>query len=135
VTDIQGPARLGKEPVLKHVGADNKPVCELRVIFLNYRANKQDQDNPIDSGFWAQVNIWGKFAEPASRLFSTGDKVYIIGDMDQDSFKPKDANEGDVDVNILHVNSNIIFPWTIDIESLIFSERKGMQNSSTSNNE
>jgi single-stranded DNA-binding protein len=135
VTDIQGPARLGKEPVLKHVGEDNKPVCELRVIFLNYRANKQDQDNPVDSGFWAQVNIWGKFAEPTSRLFSTGDKVYIMGDMVQDSFKPKDTNEGDDDVTILHVNSNIIFPWTIDIESLNFTVRKGLQNPSTSNNE
>ena len=101
MTDIQGPARLGKEPVLKHVGEDKKPVCELRVVFLNYRANKQDQDNPIDSGFWVQVNIWGKFAEPASRFFSTGDKVYITGEMDQDSFTPKDANEGDDEVKIL----------------------------------
>ena len=135
MTDIQGPARLGKEPVLKHVGEDNKQVCELRVIFLNYRANKQDQDKPVDSGFWVQVNIWGQFAEPASRLFSTGDKVYIMGDMVQDSFKPKDTNEGDDDVTILHVNSNIIFPWTIDIESLTFTVRKGQQNPSTSNNE
>ena len=135
MTDIQGPARLGKEPVLKHVGEDNKPVCELRVIFLNYRAHRQDQDNLIDTGFWAQINIWGKFAEPASKLFSTGDKVFIIGDMDQDSFKPKDAIEGDDEVNVLHVNSYIIFPWTIDIESLAFTERKGIQNSSTSNNE
>ena len=135
MTAIQGPARLGKEPVLKHVGEDNKQVCELRVIFLNYRANKQDQDKPVDSGFWVQVNIWGQFAEPASRLFSTGDKVYIMGDMDQDSFKPKNANEGDDDVTILHVNSNIIFPWTIDIESLTFTVRKGQQNPSTSNNE
>ena len=135
MTAIQGPARLGKEPVLKHVGEDNKPVCELRVIFLNYRVNKKEEDIPIDSGFWAQVNIWGKFAEPASRFFSTGDKVFIIGDMDQDSFKPKDAIEGDDEVNVLHVNSNIIFPWTIDIESLAFTERKGIQNSSTSYNE
>ncbi|MBT4075864.1 MAG: single-stranded DNA-binding protein [Gammaproteobacteria bacterium] len=135
MTDIQGPARLGKEPVLKHVGEDNKPVCELRVIFLNYRTNKQDQNKPVDSGFWAQVNIWGKFAEPASRLFNTGDKVYIMGDMDQDSFKSKDANDGDDDVTILHVNSNIIFPWTIDIESLTFTERKGLQKPSTLNNE
>ena len=127
MTAIQGPARLGKEPVLKHVGEDNKPVCELRVIFLNYRANKQDPDNPIDSGFWAQVNIWGKFAEPASRLFSTGDKVYIAGELDQDTFTPKDANEGDEEVKILHVNTNLIFPWTTDIDSLTFTERKGLQ--------
>ena len=133
VTDIQGPARLGEEPFLKHVGENNKPVCELRVIFLNYRPNKQDQDNTIDSGFWAQVNIWGKFAEPASRLFSTGDKVYIPGNMDQDSFIPKDANEDD-EVTILQVNSNLIFPWTTDIESLNFTERKGQQNPSTSTN-
>ena len=134
MTAIQGPARLGKEPMLKHVGEDNKPVCEMRVIFLNYRTNKQEPDNPVDSGFWAQVNIWGKFAEPASRLFSTGDKVYIAGELDQDTFTPKDANEGDEEINILHVNSNLIFPWTTDIDSLTFTERKGMQNSSTSNN-
>ena len=132
MTDIQGPARLGKEPVLKHVGEDNKPVCELRVIFLNYRVNKKEEDIPTDSGFWAQVNIWGKFAEPASRFFSTGDKVFIIGDMDQDSFKPKDAIEGDDEVNILHVNSNLIFPWTTEIDSLTFTERKGQPYSSTS---
>ena len=134
MTDIQGPARLGKEPVLKHVGVDNKPVCELRVNFLNYRANKQDLDNPIDSGFWAQVNIWGKFAEPASRLFSTGDKVYIAGELDQDTFTPKDANEGDDEVKIMHVDTNLIFPWTTDIDSLTFNERKGLQKSLTSNN-
>jgi len=132
VTAIQGPARLGKEPVLKHVGEDNKLVCEMRVIFLNYRTNKQEPDNPVDSGFWAQVNIWGKFAEPASRLFSTGDKVYIAGELDQDTFTPKDANEGDDEVNILHVNSNLIFPWTTEIDSLTFTERKGQPYSSTS---
>ena len=134
VTDIQGPARLGKDPILKHVGEDNKSVCEMRVIFLNYRGNKQVQDNPIDSGFWAQVNIWGKFAEPASRLFSTGDKIYISGNMDQDSFKPKGANEDDDEVTILQMNSNLIFPWTADIESLIFTERKVLKNTSNSNN-
>ena len=134
MTDIQGPARLGKEPVLKHVGEDNKPVCELRVIFLNYRANKEDPASPIDSGFWAQVNIWGKFAEPASRLFSTGDKVYIAGELGQDTFTPKGANEGDDEVKILHVNTNLIFPWTIDIDSLTFNERKGQQKSSAPNN-
>ena len=134
MTDIQGPARLGKEPVLKHVGEDNKPVCELRVIFLNYRANKQDPASPIDSGFWAHVNIWGKFAEPASRLFSTGDKVYIAGELDQDTFTHKGANEGDDEVKILHVNTNLIFPWTIDIDSLTFNERKGQQKSSAPNN-
>ena len=132
MTAIQGPARLGKEPMLKHVGEDNKPVCEMRVIFLNYRANKQEPDNPVDSGFWAQVNIWGKFAEQASRLFTTGDKVYIVGDMDQDSFKPKDANEGDDEINILHVDSHLIFPWTPDIETLSFTQRKGQLNSPTS---
>jgi len=134
VTAIQGPARLGKEPMLKHVGEDNKPVCEMRVIFLNYRTNKQEPDNPVDSGFWAQVNIWGKFAEPASRLFSTGDKVYIAGELDQDTFTPKDTNEGDDEVKILHVNTNLIFPWTIDIDSLTFNERKGQQKSSAPNN-
>ena len=128
MTDIQGPARLGKPPTLKHVGEDKKPVCELTVIFLNYRMNKNDEENPIDRGFWVKVSVWGKFAEQASKMFSKGDKVFIAdGNMDQDSFTAKDAQDGDDDIKLLHVDCNLIFPWVPDLESLSFKERKGKQ--------
>lgn len=121
MSDIQGPARLGKDPVLKFIGDDKKPVCELRVNLQNFRKNKDDPDKPIDSGFWAQVNVWGKCAEPSSKLFSKGDRVFIIGDMDQDTFKDKESGE---DVTIFHINSNVVLPWTQDLESIQYKERK-----------
>ena len=32
VTDIQGPARLGKDPILKHVGEDNYITAKFIVL-------------------------------------------------------------------------------------------------------
>ncbi len=128
MTDIQGPARIGKPPVLKHVGEDKKPVCELTIIFLNYRKSKSDEENPIDRGFWARVSVWGKFAEPVSKMYSVGDKIFIAdGNMEQESFMPKDADEADGEVKMLKVDCNLVFPWVPDLESLRFNERKGKQ--------
>ncbi len=122
MTDIQGPARLGKDPVYKKVGAgeDKKEVCELRACFQNYRKSKTPNEQPKDTGFWVQVNVWGKLAEPVSRLFKKGDRVFIIADMDQDSF----SGQGGEDVSLLQANSNLVLPWTMDIEMLKYKDRK-----------
>lgn len=130
MSEIRGAARLGSTPTLRYinVGDDKKPVCEFTAIFLNYKKNKQatgPDDEYIDRGFWVRVSVWGKFAEQVSSLFACGDKVYIAdGNMDQDSFTPKDAKDGDEDVKLLHVDCHLIFPWLSDLDSLNFKERK-----------
>ena len=128
MTAIQGSARLGKPPTLKHVGDDKKPVCELTVIFLNYRKSKNDEVYSIDRGFWARVSVWGKFAEPVSKMYSRGDKVFIAdGNIEQETFMPKDAKEGDDEVKMFKVDCYLIFPWVPDLESMNFKERKEKQ--------
>ena len=124
MSTIQGAGRLGKDPVLKHVGEDSKPVCELSVNFLNYRKNKQDETQPIDTGFWVQVSVWGKFAEPASQFFKKGDRIFIVdGDLDQDSFIPQESESKEA-VKILQANCNLVFPWTADLESVDYKPRQ-----------
>ncbi len=130
MSDIRGAARLGSAPTLRYIelNGEKKPVCEFKAIFLNYKKNKkasEPDDEYIDRGFWVRVSVWGKFAEQVGSKFKCGDKIYIAdGSMDQDSFTPKDAKEGDDDIKLLHVDTNLIFPWVPDIESLSYKVRK-----------
>ncbi len=120
MTQISGPARLGKSPVLKTVSVsdDKLPVCELRVKFTNFSKNPEG-DDPIDRGFWADVSIWGRFAEPASKLLEKGDRVFVVGDLSEDSFEGRDGDE----VRVFKVSSNQVFPWTPDLVDLKYKPR------------
>jgi single-stranded DNA-binding protein len=127
VSSIQGSARLGNTPTLKFVGENNdKPVCEINVRLLNFRKNKSDPDKPHDKGFWAQLSVWGNFAESASQQFVKGDRIFIAdGDMSLDTytFNPGDEPESEVEGESLKINCNLIFPWTPDLIKLEFKAR------------
>lgn len=122
MTQISGKARLGKNPELKYVGDDDdkKPVCELRVRFINGKKNKAT-DEWEDQGFWAQVNVWGKLAEPAAKLVSKGDLVHIEGDLSNKVWMDKD--DASKEHSMLCVDSHFIAPVISDIEALSYKPR------------
>lgn len=122
MTDISGPARLGANPELKTVGQgeDKQTVCELRVRFLNGRP-KKDLDAWEDNGFWADVNLWGKAAESAARLFEKGDRVHIIGNLIERHWEDRDNPE--LERSMLQVNASIVAPYLPDLESLQYKPR------------
>lgn len=122
---INGYARLGKTPELKHIGeGDGKQaVCELSVKFINSKKKKgSGEDEYDDLGFWAQVNVWGYEAEPVSRLLSKGDKVYIAdGKLAEKSWADKDNSE--ITKSGLQVDCRLLFPVLSNIESLRYKAR------------
>ena len=123
MTDISGPARLGVNPELKPIGQgdDRQFVCEMRVRFLNGRP-KKDSDEWEDNGFWANVNVWGKAAESAARLFEKGDRVHIIGNMIERRWPDKEDPEAEH--SLMQVNANFIAPYLPDVESLKYKPRQ-----------
>ncbi len=122
MTDVSGPARLGTHPELKTIGQgdDQQAVCELRVRFLNGKP-KKGSDEWEDNGFWAHVNIWGKSAESAARLFEKGDRVHIIGNMIEKSWPDKQSPE--IEHSMMQVNASFIAPYLPDLESLQYKPR------------
>jgi single-stranded DNA-binding protein len=123
MTDISGSARLAANPELKPIGQgdDKKYVCAMRVRFLNPK-QKKDSDEWDDRGFWADINVWGPFAEPASRLFERGDRVTISGNLVEHSWPDRDDPE--VMHRTLQVDTNFIAPYLPDLESLRYKPRK-----------
>jgi single-stranded DNA-binding protein len=123
MTDISGPARLAANPELKPIGQgdDKKYVCAMRVRFLNAKPMK-DTDEWKDQGFWADVNVWGPYAEPASRLFEKGDRVTIMGNLVEHTWP--DREDPEQLHHTLQVDTNFIAPHLPDLESLHYKPRK-----------
>ena len=127
--NINGYARLGKTPELKHIGEgeDKQPVCELSVKFINAKKKKGsggEGDDYEDHGFWAQVNVWGYEAEPVSKLLNKGDKVYIAdGKLAEKSWPDKDNSE--ITKSALQVDCRLLFPVLSNIENLNYKARSG----------
>jgi single-stranded DNA-binding protein len=128
MTAIRGVARLTKNPVLKPVGQgdDQQLVCEMSVRFLNGKKPKNDSEDWIDKGFWAEVSTWGIMGESAAEFLRKGDKVYIIGNLVQDEWSDKDDPE--LTLTQLRVNASVVLPYLPDLESLQYKPRKSNQN-------
>ena len=123
MSEISGQARLAKNPELKYVGQgdDKQPVCEMRVRMLNSKQKKNSEDW-IDNGFWVQVSVWGKFAEPTSKLLQKGDRIFLTGDMVEKTWP--DNEDAAVEHSQLDINTNYVFPYLPDLESLRYKPRK-----------
>jgi len=130
MTQIQGMARLGKNPELKYIGEgdDKKPVCEIWLKMLNARKSKLNDDEWQDLGFWAQVNLWGTLAEPGARLLSKGDRVYVTGRMVNklwnESENTSEESQECGSRSTLVIDSNFVAPYLGDLESLKYKSRK-----------
>lgn len=124
---ISGYARLGKTPVLKHIGDgdDKQAVCELSMKFINSKKKKgsNGDDDYEDHGFWAQVNVWGYEAEPVAKLLNKGDKVYIVdGKISEKSWPDKDNAE--ITKSALQVDCRLVFPVLSNMENLSYKARE-----------
>ena len=113
-------------------GEEKQFVCEMRVCFLNGKP-KKDSDEWEDNGFWANVNVWGKAAESAARLFEKGDRVQIIGNMIERRWPDKDHPE--VEHSILQVNTQIIAPYLPDLELLKYKPRQSSKSTPDQGND
>jgi len=120
MTVIQGLARLGANPRLKYLGEEKKPVCEIRAYFVNGR--KTNEKEWIDQGFWTQINVWGKCAEPAATMFSTGDKIVIDGNMIMVWWPDKDDPEKMV--SGIKIDTYSVAPYLPDLISLSYKARQ-----------
>ncbi len=127
MTAIKGPGRLGANPELRFVGNgdDKKPVCELRVRFINGKVDKATGEW-TDTGFWATVNVWGWCAEPAAKMFSKGDRIYIDGTMVMNTWPDKE-NEGEV-ISGFKVDTIFVAPYLPDLELLRYKPRTTQNN-------
>lgn len=105
-------------------GENKQPVAELRVRFPNVKRinTEAGEDEYIERGFWVTVNVWGRFAEPVAKLFSKGDQIFVIGNLYQDEWKTKETDEIKTG---LKMDARQVFPWSLDLESLSYKERKG----------
>jgi len=128
MTAINGLARLGTNPELKYVtvGDEKKPVCEINARFINGKQDKATQEWE-DQGFWVQINVWGKCAEPAAKMFASGDKITVDGNMVMMSWPDKDDPEKMV--SGLKVDANSVSPYLPDLVSLEYKERKSRKDS------
>jgi single-stranded DNA-binding protein len=132
MTQILGMARLGKNPELKYVGEgeDKKPVCEIWLKMLNVRKSKSNDEEWLDFGFWAQVNLWGNLAEPAARLLTKGDRIYVTGRMVNKLWsQSENTSENVVETetrSTLVVDSDFVAPYLGDLDSLKYKPRKSV---------
>lgn len=124
MSDLSGLARLGTNPELKYVGSgdDKQPVCEMRVRFVNGKRDKATGEW-IDQGFWAQVNVWGRCAEPAAKMFSKGDRVFIDGVMVMQTWPDKEDET--VERSGMRVDARMVAPWLPDLDGLSYKPREG----------
>ncbi len=122
MTAIKGLVRLGANPELRFVGSgdDKKAVCEIRGRFINSKLDKGTGEW-IDLGFWATVNVWGRCAEPAAKMLSKGDLIYIDGTMVMNTWPDKE-NEGE-EISGFKVDTNFVAPYLPNLESLRYKPR------------
>jgi len=132
MTAIQGLARLGANPELKYIGDDKKPVCEISARFINGKQDKATEEWE-DQGFWAQVNIWGRCAEAAAKMFSLGDKVIIDGNMVMVSWPDKD--DPSKTVTSLKIDCHSITPYLPDLISLDYKKRTSQSTAANQSSE
>lgn len=118
---FQDKVRLAAPPELKYVGKgeEKNAVAELRVRVPNV---KRDSDgNFRERGFWANVSVWGKFAEPVTKMVAKGDQLFVVGNLYQDNWNDKETGE---ERSGIKIDAKLVFPWMPDLESLKYKPRR-----------
>lgn len=133
---FNGQARLGKDPVLKTIGEgeSQQKVCEFSARIVSLKKNKESGKYEDDKGFWADVTVWGKFAESTYTLYKKGNRVWIEEGQLTSDIWPKQVGDQTVDVPTFKIDTRIVFPWVGDIQSLTFKP-KSTQSQTTPDDE
>jgi len=73
-------ARLGRDPELRYVGEQGRPVCDLRVA---WDAGKRTN--------WCSVTIWGDEAVRVVDGTSKGSKIKVTGHLRSEDYETKEG--------------------------------------------
>ena len=125
--EFEGIGNLGTAPSLTKVGAaggagESHNVCNMRVYF-----DRQVQDSDADGGyrdkggFWLTVDIWGFRAEEAMRVLNKGSRIFVRGNMREESWT--DESTGEVKKE-LRLSANSFFIDSMCVESLVFKSKR-----------
>lgn len=124
--EFEGVGNLGTAPSLTKVGAagagESRNVCNMRVYF-----DRQVQDSDADGGyrdkggFWLTVDIWGFRAEEAMRVLNKGSRIFVRGNMREESWT--DESTGEVKKE-LRLSANSFFIDSMCVESLVFKSKR-----------
>lgn len=72
VNSVHLMGRLGKDPTIKSVGANNTPVCNFSIAISDKRGGKEETT-------WIDIVVWEKTAENCAKYLHKGDGVYVQG--------------------------------------------------------
>ncbi|MEE9494432.1 MAG: single-stranded DNA-binding protein [Gammaproteobacteria bacterium] len=119
MAQIQTLANIGSVIELKYIGDDKRPVAQFRAYMINSKTKGEER---IDRGEWINVSLWGSCAEAASKLFSVGDCIYLVGEMGTDRWHDDKKDE---DANALKVDARLALPYLPYLDALTYQPRKG----------
>ena len=122
MAEIKGVGNLGSELQLKYIGENkDKPVAECRVYLSSARRDKEGEW--VDRGEWFDVSVWGPCAEPAAKLLTKGDRIYLEGALGTDRWEDPESGEPR---SKLKIDANLMLPWLPYLDSLAYKPRKGV---------
>jgi single stranded DNA-binding protein len=98
--------RLGQDPVLRHVGQDDKRKLSLLTFSLAVRDEVSDDEyvasaEPTTS--WFKCELWGQRAESGARLLRKGLRIGVTGQLGFESYTNRAGEE--VDAAVIMVRS------------------------------
>ena len=79
---------LVKDPDLKHVGEDERPVCRFSIGVNRYR--KDDKGEIQQFSTFVDVEAWGALAENCGKYLRKGRGVRVVGSLKQESWTGKE---------------------------------------------
>lgn len=86
VNSVHLMGRLGKDPVIKAVGADKTPVCNFSLATSDRRGEKEETT-------WHEIVVWGKQAENCAKYLTKGAGAYIQGRIQIREYEAKDGTK------------------------------------------
>ena len=87
VSTWTGTGRIGAVPELKNAGQSQ--VLKLRIAVSHYRGPNKDRETS-----WMNVELWGRRAEPLSRLLRKGGRVAGSGEFSLREYEKRDGGRG-----------------------------------------
>lgn len=88
---------LGKNPELKYVpvptsqSPEDRAVCDFSVYQAHERKDKTTGEYVDAGGFWIEVSVWGRDAEPCAKLLKKGYPVRVEGKLYTSTWKDNDG--------------------------------------------
>lgn len=82
--------RLGKDPIIKTIGAGNKVA---NFSLATNEAYRGKDGNWVDNTQWHNVVAWGKVAELSEKLLKKGAEIVLEGKLVHDEYETKEGEK------------------------------------------